>query len=73
MQTQIHATFIDGVLKPDEPLALPAHSRVRVTIESVSATSDPAAAWQSLQERIRQRPVHSGKRRYTRDELHERN
>jgi predicted DNA-binding antitoxin AbrB/MazE fold protein len=32
MQT-ITATFEDGVLKPTEPLNLPAHSEVRVTIE----------------------------------------
>jgi predicted DNA-binding antitoxin AbrB/MazE fold protein len=32
MQT-ITATFEDGVLKPMEPLNLPAHSQVRVTIE----------------------------------------
>jgi predicted DNA-binding antitoxin AbrB/MazE fold protein len=32
MQT-ITATFEDGVLKPREPLHLPAHAEVRVTIE----------------------------------------
>lgn len=31
----ITATFEDGVLKPIEPLNLPAHSEVRVTIELV--------------------------------------
>jgi predicted DNA-binding antitoxin AbrB/MazE fold protein len=29
----ITATFEDGVLKPTQPLNLPAHSEVRVTIE----------------------------------------
>ena len=32
MQT-ITATFEDGVLKPTQPLNLPAHAQVRVTIE----------------------------------------
>ena len=32
MQT-ITATFEDGVLKPTQPLALPAHAEVRLTIE----------------------------------------
>ena len=36
MQT-IRATFEDGVLKPKEPLDLPAHTEVRVTIELLPA------------------------------------
>lgn len=36
MQT-ITATFEDGVLKPSEPLDLPAHAEVRVTIELLKA------------------------------------
>jgi predicted DNA-binding antitoxin AbrB/MazE fold protein len=35
MQT-INATFEDGVLKPAQPLDLPAHAEVRVTIEPVT-------------------------------------
>lgn len=37
MQT-ITATFEDGVLKPTEPLNLPAHAEVRVTIELLPAS-----------------------------------
>jgi predicted DNA-binding antitoxin AbrB/MazE fold protein len=37
MQT-ITATFEDGVLKPSEPLNLPAHAEVRVTIELLPAS-----------------------------------
>jgi predicted DNA-binding antitoxin AbrB/MazE fold protein len=37
MQT-ITATFEDGVLKPAQPLDLPAHAEVRVTIELVAAS-----------------------------------
>jgi predicted DNA-binding antitoxin AbrB/MazE fold protein len=36
MQT-ITATFEDGVLKPKQPLNLPAHSEVRVTVELLPA------------------------------------
>jgi len=34
----ITATFEDGVLKPTEPLDLPAHAEVRVTIELLPAS-----------------------------------
>lgn len=37
MQT-ITATFEDGVLKPKQPLDLPAHAEVRVTIELLPAS-----------------------------------
>ena len=36
MQT-ITATFEDGVLKPTQPLDLPAHAKVRLTIEVLPA------------------------------------
>jgi predicted DNA-binding antitoxin AbrB/MazE fold protein len=38
MQT-ITATFEDGVLKPAQPLNLPAHAEVRVTIELLPASA----------------------------------
>jgi predicted DNA-binding antitoxin AbrB/MazE fold protein len=38
MQT-ITATFEDGVLKPAQPLDLPAHAEVRVTIELLPSSS----------------------------------
>jgi hypothetical protein len=37
MQT-ITATFQDGVLRPSQPLNLPAHAEVRVTIELLPAS-----------------------------------
>jgi predicted DNA-binding antitoxin AbrB/MazE fold protein len=37
MQT-ITATFEDGVLKPTQPLNLPAHAEVRLTIELLPAS-----------------------------------
>jgi predicted DNA-binding antitoxin AbrB/MazE fold protein len=38
MQT-FTATFEDGVLKPSQPLNLPAHTEVRVTIELIPESS----------------------------------
>jgi predicted DNA-binding antitoxin AbrB/MazE fold protein len=35
----ITATFENGVLKPTEPLDLPAHAQVRLTIEVLPASS----------------------------------
>ena len=37
MQT-IFATFEDGMLKPSQPLNLPAHAELRVTIEVLNPT-----------------------------------
>ncbi len=72
--TQVTATFENGILKPDEPLALADRSRVRLTIEAIEDWSPEAAlaAWESLKAQIRERPLHFGGQRYTRDELHER-
>jgi len=72
MTTQVTATYIDGVLKPDESVDLYDHARVSLTITPLEDRPQPAAAWESLKQRIRQRPVHGGGHRFTRDELHER-
>jgi hypothetical protein len=77
MTSQIEATLIDGVLKPDQPLPLPDQSRVRLTIEAMTPikTWSPEkawAAWEAIQQRLRERPTHGGGVHYTRDELHER-
>lgn len=72
MSTQVTATFIDGVLKPDEALPLPNNARVNLTIEPMTKDASRACAWEALKERIKQHPVHGGGRRFTRDELHER-
>ncbi len=73
MRTETTATVVGGGLELDHPLDLPDQSRVRVAIE-------PLEIWQarfraglaSWKEYCQQRPVHSGGRRYTRDQLHER-
>ena len=74
MTTQVTATVIGGILKPDESLALADQTRVRLTIEPIEDWS-PAkalAAWEAIKTRLRERPLHFGGERYTRDELHER-
>jgi len=73
MKTQAVATVENGQLTLDEPLVLPDRSRVHLTVEPISdAPNDPVTAWESLRQRVRERPVHSGGRHFTRDELHER-
>jgi hypothetical protein len=74
MTTQVTATLVNGVLKPDQTLQLADQTRVRLTIEPIEDWSPDAAraAWESLKAQIRERPLHFGGQRYTRDELHER-
>ncbi len=74
MITQVNATVVNGLLRPDEALLLAEQSRVRLTIEPIEEwTPERArAAWEALQADIRERPLHLGGKRYTRDELHER-
>ena len=72
MLTQVTATFVSGMLKPDESLSLPDLARVLLTIEPISERPKAATAWLSLKNRLRQRPVHAEGKHFTRDELHER-
>ncbi|HVS39363.1 MAG TPA: antitoxin family protein [Gemmataceae bacterium] len=74
MTTRTTATFVNGMLKPDQALPLPEQSRVRLTIEPIEEWSPEKAraAWESLQARLKEHPIDSGGVRYTRDELHER-
>jgi hypothetical protein len=72
MTTRVTGTIEDGVLKFDEPLGLPNHSRVTVIVEPLITTEQRLAAWDATEARLRQRPINSGGIRFTRDELHER-
>lgn len=74
MSTQVTATFVNGMLKPDQPLLLADQARVRLTIEPIEGWSQEGAtaAWESLKARLRERPIHGGGKRFTRDQLHER-
>lgn len=72
MTARVTGTIEDGVLKFDEPLGLPNHSRVTVIVEPLITTEQRLAAWDSTVARLRERPINSGGIRFTRDELHER-
>ncbi len=72
MKTEIMATVLDGCLKPDQTLTLPERTRVKVTIEGVDTRAMGLDAWKAIESRLEQRPVNGGGRRFTRDELHER-
>ena len=72
MITQVTATLISGMLKPDESVSLSDQTRVLLTIEPITERPESAAAWQSLKSRLQQRPVHAERKKFTRDQLHER-
>lgn len=74
MSTQVTATFVNGILKPDQELLLADQARVRLTIEPIEEWSQEGAtaAWESLKARLGERPIHGGGKHLTRDELHER-
>jgi hypothetical protein len=72
MIKKVTATFVSGMLKPDESLSLPDQTRVILTIEPIVERPESAVAWQALKSRLRQRPVHANGKKFTRDELHER-
>jgi predicted DNA-binding antitoxin AbrB/MazE fold protein len=69
----IHATVLDGVLKPDVPLLLPNGSRVRVQVESVTPTAaaekDPFEVFVAY---TKQHPVFSDGAKLNREELYDR-
>jgi hypothetical protein len=74
MTTQMTATVVNGMLKPDQTLPLADQTRVKLTIEPIEEWSPEAAlaAWEAIKARLRERPLHFGGKRYTREELHER-
>lgn len=72
MTTQVTATVVNGMLKPDEQLLLADQTRVNLTVEPIIEKPEPAAAWESLKARLRQRPIHGLGTHFTRDQLHER-
>ena len=72
MRTQVTATLMNGMLKPDESVSLPDQTRVLLTIEPITERAESAVAWQELKNRLQQRPVHAAGKKFTRDQLHER-
>jgi predicted DNA-binding antitoxin AbrB/MazE fold protein len=43
MTITVDATFTNGVLRPDRPLALPDNARVRIVVESAESAVDRTA------------------------------
>jgi predicted DNA-binding antitoxin AbrB/MazE fold protein len=73
MSQVITATFVDGVLKPDEQLNLPARSRVRLIVEPLGPSPEEAQqAWEEFDRFCEEHGVDSGGIRLTRDQLQER-
>ena len=73
MKTETTGTVVGGALQLDERLDLPDNSRVRVAVQPLeewrTRFQNGLNAWKQLRQ---DRPVNSGGRHYTRDELHER-
>jgi hypothetical protein len=72
MATQLTATVVGGVLKPDQPLSLPEQTRVNILIEPIAKETEAVKGWEAFRAWIVQNSVHGLGRRLTRDELHER-
>jgi len=74
MTTQMTATVVNGMLKPDQPLPLAEQARVRLTIEPLEEWSreKALAAWERIQARLKEHPLHFSGVRYSREELYER-
>ncbi len=70
----VSATFEDGVLKPDEPLQLPPHARVRLAVEPLpeEAESLQRTAWEEIERLWAQGTLDSQGERLSRAQLHER-
>jgi predicted DNA-binding antitoxin AbrB/MazE fold protein len=50
MTTAIDAIYEDGMLRPLQPLTLPEHTRVRVSVQTLESDSE-RAAWLAQSER----------------------
>ena len=73
MIAEVDATLVNGFLHPDQALPLPDQARVHLTIEVIADRRSLAReAWQAIQDRLRDRPLHFGAHHLTRDEMHER-
>ena len=72
MTTHVTATVVGGMLKPDQDIHLDDQTRVCLTIDPLNKPTISRVAWESLKGRLRARPIRSGGRKFTRDELHER-
>ena len=70
---EFNAVIENGVIRPDEPLNLPEHTRLRVTVEAVATGAEKKQKTvRSLREIRELGLVNSGGVKFSRDELHER-
>lgn len=74
MKTEVMATLEEGVFLPLEPVNWKAHSRVRVILDVPAESQDAEtnAGWEAMKQLIKDRPIHAGGLRFTRDELNDR-
>ena len=73
MKAETTGILIDRVVQLDEPVNLPNHCRVSVSLEPLAHDPEKAkAALQSFLKRADERAFDSDGIRFTRDELHER-
>jgi hypothetical protein len=72
MPAEMTATVVNGVLKPDAALPFPDQTRVKLIIEPIKSNDAAWVAWQALLAKIDERPLVGLARKFSRDELHER-
>jgi predicted DNA-binding antitoxin AbrB/MazE fold protein len=69
----IIATFVDGVLKPEQEIALPPGTRVRLILDLCEELRSPGSTASAELDRLCDEfPIASNAPRLTRDELHAR-
>ncbi len=72
MATTTTGVFVDGVVRLDDTIDMPNHSRVTVQIEAIDV--DPSAridAWNRLQKFLTDNQINSGGQKFSRDELYD--
>lgn len=70
---EISVTYVNGVLKPDQRLNFPEGTRLRAVISPEAPDPETAAKAMETIRRISESGVfRSGGRKFTRDEMHER-
>ena len=73
MTSRATGMLIDAVIQLDQPINLPNHTRVTLSIEPVDeAVVGSRTAFESFKNLIAEHPIRSGGCHDTRDELHER-
>ena len=65
--------LLGDTIQLDQPLRIPDRTPVTVTVQPIAVPRDEVIlAWERIQKRLEERPIHGGGKRFTRDELHER-